>query len=193
LGGARYRPLPDRIVAGTLLAAAAETKGEVELKRVNPGDLGAVLDKLRQAGCDVESGENTIRLAAETLKPFEVSTQPFPGFPTDLQAQFMALACAIDGASVIVENVFENRFAHASQLRRMGADIFLSNRLAVVRGGKLYGASVQASDLRGGAALVIAALAAEGQSWIENVELIDRGYDNLEGMLSALGADIQRI
>ena len=193
LGGARYRPLPDRIVAGTLLAAAAATKGEVELKRVNPGDLGAVLDKLRQAGCDVESGENTIRLAAETLKPFEVSTQPFPGFPTDLQAQFMALACAIDGASVIVENVFENRFAHASQLRRMGADIFLSNRLAVVRGGKLYGASVQASDLRGGAALVIAALAAEGQSWIENVELIDRGYDNLEGMLSALGADIQRI
>ena len=193
LGGARYRPLPDRIVAGTLLAAAAATRGEVLLRRVCPGDLGAVLDKLRQAGCAVETEEETIFLRARTLKPFEVSTQPFPGFPTDLQAQFMALACAVEGASVIVENVFENRFAHAAQLRRMGADIFLSGRLAVVRGGRLYGAEVQASDLRGGAALVIAALAAEGESRVENVELIDRGYEALETMLAALGANIRRI
>lgn len=193
LGGACYRPLPDRIVAGTLLAAAAVTRGEVFLRRVCPGDLGAVLDKLRQAGCAVEAEEETIFLRARTLKPFEVSTQPFPGFPTDLQAQFMALACAAEGASVIVENVFENRFAHAAQLRRMGADIFLSGRLAVVRGGRLYGAEVQAGDLRGGAALVIAALAAEGESRVENVELIDRGYEHLEDMLAALGANIRRI
>ena len=193
LGGACYRPLPDRIVAGTLLAAAAVTRGEVFLRRVCPGDLGAVLDKLRQAGCAVEAEEETIFLRARTLKPFEVSTQPFPGFPTDLQAQFMALACAAEGASVIVENVFENRFAHAAQLRRMGADIFLSGRLAVVRGGRLYGAEVQAGDLRGGAALVIAALAAEGESRVENVELIDRGYEHLENMLAALGANIRRI
>ena len=193
LGGACYRPLPDRIVAGTLLAAAAVTRGEVFLRRVCPGDLGAVLDKLRQAGCAVEAEEETIFLRARTLKPFEVSTQPFPGFHTDLQAQFMALACAAEGASVIVENVFENRFAHAAQLRRMGADIFLSGRLAVVRGGRLYGAEVQAGDLRGGAALVIAALAAEGESRVENVELIDRGYEHLENMLAALGANIRRI
>ena len=193
LGGARYRPLPDRIVAGTLLAAAAVTRGEVLLRRVCPGDLGAVLDKLRQAGCAVEAEEETIFLRARTLKPFEVSTQPFPGFPTDLQAQFMALACAAEGASVIVENVFENRFAHAAQLRRMGADIFLSGRLAVVRGGRLYGAEVQAGDLRGGAALALAALAAEGESRVENVELIDRGYERLEDMLAALGADIRRL
>ena len=125
LGGARYRPLPDRIVAGTLLAAAAATRGEVLLRRARPGDLGAVLDKLRQAGCEVEAGEAEIFLRSRALKPFEVSTQPFPGFPTDLQAQFMALACAVEGASVIVENVFENRFAHAAQLRRM-ARIFSS-------------------------------------------------------------------
>ena len=193
LGGARYRPLPDRIVAGTLLAAAAATRGEVLLRRVCPGDLGAVLDKLRQAGCAVETEETRIFLRARALRPFEISTQPFPGFPTDLQAQFMALACAVEGASVIVENVFENRFAHAAQLRRMGADIFLSGRLAVVRGGRLYGAEVQASDLRGGAALVIAALAAEGESRVENVELIDRGYEALETMLAALGANIRRI
>ena len=105
----------------------------------------------------------------------------------------MALACAAEGASVIVENVFENRFAHAAQLRRMGADIFLSGRLAVVRGGRLYGAEVQAGDLRGGAALALAALAAEGESRVENVELIDRGYERLEDMLAALGADIRRL
>ena len=193
LGGARYRPLPDRIVAGTLLAAAAATRGEVTIRRVIPGDLGAVLDKLRQAGCEVAAGEESVGLRARNLVPFEVSTQPFPGFPTDLQAQFMALACAVDGASVIVENVFENRFAHAAQLRRMGADIFISNRLAVVRGGKLFAADVQAGDLRGGAALVIAALAAEGESRVENVELIDRGYEALEGMLGRLGAQIRRL
>ncbi len=194
LVGASYRPLPDRIVAGTLLAAAAATRGELTLRDVVSSDLGAVTDKLRQAGCDLQIEEDRISLAAQgKLKPFEISTQPFPGFPTDLQAQFMALACAIEGASVIVENVFENRFAHAAQLRRMGADIFLSNRLAVVRGGKLQGARVQAGDLRGGAALVIAALAAEGESVIENVELIDRGYASLEKTLSRLGAQIRRI
>ena len=193
LRGARYRPLPDRIVAGTLLAAAAATRGEVLLRRVIPGDLGAVLDKLRQAGCAVESTQSEIYLRSGAPAPFELSTQPFPGFPTDLQAQFMALACVLPGASVIVENVFENRFAHAAQLRRMGADIFISNRLAVVRGGRLCGANVQAGDLRGGAALVIAALAAEGESRVENVELIDRGYESLEGMLTGLGANIQRL
>lgn len=192
LGGS-YRPMSDRIVAGTLLAAAAATRGEVQIIDARSEDLGAAIDKLRQAGCEVQRSDGQIALsAAGRLRPFEISTQPFPGFPTDLQAQFMALACSIEGASVIVENVFENRFGHAAQLRRMGADIFLSNRLAVVRGGKLTGARVQACDLRGGAALTIAALCAQGESLIENVFYIDRGYASLEVMLRALGADIER-
>lgn len=194
LHGAVYSPLPDRIVAGTLMAAAAATGGELELDNVHMGDLAAVSDKMRQAGCEIETRDNALTLRAPgILRPVRISTQPFPGFPTDMQAQMMAMACLAQGTSVIVENVFENRFAQASQLRRMGADILIHDRTAVIHGGRLTGASVTSRDLRGGAALVIAALAAEGVSEVSNVEFIDRGYDALECTLSALGAQIQRL
>ena len=193
LGGVEYRPIPDRIVAGTLLAAVAAVGGEARLLRARSADLGAPLDKLVRIGCEIEEDEQGIRIGSTgRLKPFEITTQPFPGFPTDLQAQFMALAALAGGTSVIVENLFESRFAHAAQLRRMGADIRISNRVAVVRGGRLTGARVRASDLRGGAALVLAALAAEGESDIENTWHIDRGYERFEDTLASLGAKIVR-
>ncbi len=194
LNGASYRPMPDRIAAGTILTAAAITGGCVRVTDAVPGDMGAVLTKFRQAGCEIDcSGEGIALRAPERLKPMDVSTQPFPGFPTDMQAQIMALATVTDGVSVIVENVFENRFSHAPELRRMGAEILVVNRTAVVRGGKLTGARVTARDLRGGAALVLAGLAADGVTEVEHVELIDRGYESIERTLAALGADIRRI
>ena len=193
LHGARYRPMADRIVAGTLLAAAAATRGEIALKNAPVDSLGAVLDKLRRSGCEIRHSPGLLRLrAGERLRAVELSTQPYPGFPTDMQAQFMALACTLQGASVIVENVFESRFGQASELRRMGADIVTQGRLALVRGGRLMGARVRAGDLRGGAALVIAGLAAEGETVVENIALIDRGYEALERTLARLGARIER-
>ncbi len=194
LHGTTYCPMPDRIVAGTLLTAAAMTGGEISLTNVRCGDMDAVIDKLRAAGCEVESRDSLIGLRApERLKPIDVSTQPFPGFPTDMQAQIMAMCAMTQGTSIIVENVFENRFAHAAQLIRMGADITINHRSAVVRGGRLTGARVCAKDLRGGAALVLAGLSAEGVTEVEGISLIDRGYASLDKMLSALGADIIRI
>ena len=194
LSGGAFRPMPDRIVAGTLLTAAAMTGGEVTVEGAVPGDLGAVLDKLRRAGCALLCKEREVALSApRRLRPLEISTQPFPGFPTDRQAQFMAMCCLADGASVIVENVFENRFAHASQLRCMGADIWVSGRTCVVRGGRLTGARVAARDLRGGAALVLAGLAAEGVTEVEGACLIDRGYERLEEPIRLLGGHIERI
>lgn len=193
LHGTRYTPLPDRIVAGTLLAAAAMTHGDIVLRNVMPGDLNAVLDKLTQSGCHIETSADEIKLSApRTLNAIEVSTQPHPGFPTDMQAQIMAMTCISKGTSVIVENVFENRLSHAAQLRRMGADIIVNNRTAVVRGGKLTGTRVTARDLRGGAALVMAGLAAEGETMVDNIQQIDRGYDKFERTLKNLGADIVR-
>ena len=194
LHGARYEPVPDRIVAGTYLVAAAITGGEIAIPGARGGDLAAVLDKLRCAGCQIDAQSEGIFLRApEKLRAIEVSTQPYPGFPTDMQAQMMAMCCVAEGTSVIVENVFENRFGHASQLRCMGADILLSDRMAVVRGGRLTGARVAARDLRGGAALTLAGLCAEGVTEVEGVPLIDRGYEALDEALNALGADIRRI
>ncbi len=194
LRGTQYRPMPDRIVAGTLLAAAAMTGGEIVLENARSCDLDAVLDKLRAAGCEIDAENHGIALKGpEHLKPVNVSTQPFPGFPTDLQAQFVAMACVARGTSIIVENVFESRFAHAAQLMRMGADITISHRSAIVHGGRLTGASVCAKDLRGGAALVLAGLAAEGVTEVQGVSLIDRGYAALERQLGMLGGMITRI
>lgn len=194
LHGTRYHPLADRIVAGTLMAAAAMTGGEISLENVCSCDMDAVLDKMRAAGCEVELEDNAVFLRApQKLKGIDVFTQPFPGFPTDMQAQVMAMCCVAQGTSIIVENVFENRFSHAAQLMRMGADITVNHRSAVVRGGRLTGARVCAKDLRGGAALVLAGLAAEGVTEVQGVSLIDRGYDSLERMLSGLGARIVRI
>lgn len=193
LSGAVYRPMPDRIAAGTLLTAAAAAGGEVRVEGARAEDMRAVIGKLREAGCDTDEGEGYVALQKRGApKAFRLSTQPYPGFPTDMQSQFMAMACVSRGTSVITENLFENRLGVAAQLRRMGAQITVGERTALVHGGKLTGARVTAGDLRAGAALVIAALAAEGYSEIGGVELIDRGYDRLDCDLRKLGAKIWR-
>ena len=195
LRGVSYQPMPDRIVAGTLLAAAAATGGDVRLTNVPCRDLYAVFSKLREMGCEIDEEESAARLRApQRLTAFQqLQTQPHPGFPTDMQAQMLALAAMAKGTSVVVENVFENRFAHAGDLNRMGANVLVNGRTAVVQGvDTLYGAHVIARDLRGGAALVIAGLAALGETLVERAGLIDRGYERLEDMLGALGADIRR-
>ena len=196
LHGVSYQPMPDRIVAGTLLAAAAATGGDVRLTNVPCRDLYAVFTKLREMGCEIDEEESAASLRApQRLTAFQqLQTQPHPGFPTDMQAQMLALAAMAKGTSVVVENVFENRFAHAGDLNRMGANVLVNGRTAVVQGVEaLYGAHVTARDLRGGAALVIAGLAARGETLVERAGLIDRGYERLEEMLSALGADICRV
>ncbi len=196
LRGITYQPMPDRIVAGTLLAAAAATGGDIRLFNTPCTEMQAVFSKLSEMGCSLNADEETISLhAPRRLRAFQLlQTQPHPGFPTDMQVQMLALATRATGTSVVVENVFENRFTHAGDLNRMGADVLVNGRTAVVRGvEKLYGAKVAARDLRGGAALAIAALGAEGETLIANAELIDRGYERLEDMLNALGADVSRI
>ena len=196
LRGVSYTPIPDRIVGGTLLCAAAVTGGEILLSNIRPADLMPVGDKLTEMGCRISREEEGLRLRApRRLKAFScLQTQPHPGFPTDMQAQMLAAACTAEGTSVIVENVFENRLSHVADLCRLGADIRVSSRTAVVSGvDKLHGAAVTARDLRGGAALVIAALCAQGETVVENVSLIDRGYAKLENTLAGLGAKIERI
>ena len=196
LCGVMYQPMPDRIVAGTLMAAAAATGGSIRLHQVPCDDLRAVFSKLREMGCVITEEEKAATLRAPgRLRAFEqLQTQPHPGFPTDMQVQMLALATLAKGTSVVVENVFENRFTHAGDLNRMGANVRVNGRTAVIKGvEKLCGAHVRARDLRGGAALAIAALAAEGDTLIEHADLIDRGYERLEDMLCALGADARRM
>jgi len=194
--GISYAPIPDRIVAGTLLCAAAITGGRVQLANIRSEDLVAVQAKLTEMGCRMaREGEYLFLEAPKTLQACSlVQTQPHPGFPTDMQAQMMAVGCVARGTTVIVENVFENRFGHAADLNRMGANIRVAGRTAVVQGvEEMYGAHVSARDLRGGAALVLAALRARGETLIERIEYIDRGYAHLERTLCALGARIERI
>ncbi len=196
LHGTVYRPIPDRIVAGTMLAAAAITGGEVHLDNAPVRDMVAVLAKLREMGCEIRERIGSIDLKAPgRLAAFQqLQTQPHPGFPTDMQVQMLALAAIAKGTSIVVENVFENRFTHAGDLNRMGANIMVNGRMAIVQGVEaLYGTRVNARDLRGGAALVLAGLAAHGVTEVDNVHLIDRGYENLEDMLQSLGARIQRV
>lgn len=196
LRGVTYRPMPDRIVAGTLLAAAAITGGEIAVRDVQVEDMVAIVTKLREMGCQVYELENRIEIAApKRLRAFShIQTQPYPGFPTDMQAQMLALATVAEGSSVIMENVFENRFTHVPDFQRMSADILVNGRLAVIRGvPKLQGARVTSHDLRGGAALVLAGLCAEGVTEVDQIELIDRGYARFEEQLAALGAKISRI
>ena len=195
LHGVTWQPIPDRIVAGTLLAAAAITGGSIELHNAPVAELMAVNIKLKEMGCVIREGAGTLTLTApRRLTAFaQLQTQPYPGFPTDMQVQMLALLCTAEGTGVIVENVFENRFTHAGDLNRMGAHILCSGRTAVVRGvEQLYGARVTARDLRGGAALVLAGLRAQGVTQVDRAELIDRGYDHLERQLGALGARIAR-
>ncbi len=196
LRGAVYTPIPDRIVGGTLLCAAAATGGEIELLNARPRDLKPVTEKMKEMGCGVWEMEDGLALKApEKLRAFSpLHTRPHPGFPTDMQAQMLALSCTAEGESVIVENVFENRLSHVEDLRRMGADIQVCGRRALVRGvAALHGARLRARDLRGGAALVVAALGARGESTVERADLIDRGYDHLETVLSGLGARVERL
>lgn len=195
LHGVAYEPMFDRIAAGTYLCAAAITGGEITLRNAQSAPMTAVLQKLREMGCEIsESRQGIALLAPKRLRPLSIlQTQPHPGFPTDMQSPMLALAAVADGSSMVVENVFENRFTLAGELNRMGANIRVSGRAALVRGvERLHGAHVQARDLRGGAALVIAALAAEGESLIAGADLIDRGYERMEDALSSLGAAIVR-
>ncbi len=196
LHGASYTPMFDRIAAGTYLCAAAITGGEILLSGVQPCHMTAVMEKLREMGCAVTEEENRLSLRApRRLKAFDtLQTQPHPGFPTDMQSPMLALASVAEGCGVVVENVFENRFALAGELSRMGANIRVSGRAAVIQGvDGLHGARVQARDLRGGAALVLAGLAARGETLISGVELIDRGYERMEDALCALGAHVRRV
>ena len=189
------RIFPDRIEAATYMIAGAITGGEVEVLHCLPETLEPIILKLREAGVSVEVQENSIKVRSNSaLAPVDIRTQPHPGFPTDVQAQFMALMALAKGQSVITETVFENRFMHAAELRRMGADILIDGHTAIVRGVKrLSGAPVMATDLRASASLVLAGLAAEGQTLISRVYHIDRGYQQMEKKLSQLGASIRRV
>ncbi|MDL2217852.1 UDP-N-acetylglucosamine 1-carboxyvinyltransferase [Christensenellaceae bacterium OttesenSCG-928-M15] len=195
-GGAKYHIMPDRIVAGTYLCAAALTRGDVAVKGVEAEYLVSVLHKLRECGCKVMTGERYIRVQGPD-RPKEIKrleTSPYPGFPTDMQAQMFAVCTAAEGTSMIVENVFENRFKHAAELARMGAECSVSDRTAVIRGvERLYGTDVSAWDLRGGAALILAGLRAQGETIVSNPAYIDRGYESIERDLVSLGADVRRI
>jgi UDP-N-acetylglucosamine 1-carboxyvinyltransferase len=195
LKGVTHRPIPDRIEAGTLAVAGAITGGRVELTNCRPEQMTAALDKLREVGVRVETGRNSLLVEAEG-RPVaaNVSTGPYPRFPTDLQAQFTALLSIARGTSVVTENVFESRFLHALELNRMGARIAISGNMAVVQGvERLSSAQVMASDLRASAALVMAGLVARGQSEILRIYHLDRGYEKLERKLTRLGARIERV
>ncbi|NPA29618.1 MAG: UDP-N-acetylglucosamine 1-carboxyvinyltransferase [Epsilonproteobacteria bacterium] len=190
-----FAVIPDRIEAGTYLCAAAITYGSITLKNVRPDHLDAVTAKLQEAGCRIESDTNTLTLhPAARLRAFEISTTEYPGFPTDMQAQFMALATQAEGVSIIEERLFENRFMHVSELQRLGASIHLKGNTATLHGPiQLLGADVMATDLRASSALVLAGLAASGVTNVHRIYHLDRGYENLHGKLATLGAKIERL
>ncbi|MBQ9728766.1 MAG: UDP-N-acetylglucosamine 1-carboxyvinyltransferase [Clostridia bacterium] len=196
LHGLEYTPIGDRIEAGTYLVAAASCGGEIEINGVPAENIAALLHKLRENGCKIYAKNDKIILSSDgKLKSVHlVETSPFPGFPTDLQAQYSTLSCTARGTTLVVENLFETRYKYAGELRRMGADITIRDRTAIIRGvEKLHGAYLTASDLRGGAALVLAALKAEGQSTVTDLSHIDRGYADFECKLRKLGAKIRRV
>jgi len=196
LHGAEYAVQPDRIETGTFLVAAAITGGKVKARDTDPTLLDAVLQKLRDAGADITLGDDWIELDmhGKRAKAVDVHTAPYPAFPTDMQAQFMALNCVAEGAGVVRETIFENRFMHVQELQRMGASIAVEGNTAMVRGiDKLTGAPVMATDLRASASLIIAALAAEGETHVDRIYHVDRGYQNIEEKLQGLGARIQRV
>lgn len=195
LCGAEHTVIPDRIEAGTFMTAVAMTSGRVTIKNVIPIHVKPVIAKLREAGVEVKEYGDSIQIIADKpVGAMDIKTLPFPGFPTDMQAQFMALATKVSGTSLIIETIFENRFMHAGELNRMGANIKINGRTAVVEGVKrLSAAKVRATDLRAGAALIIAGLGADGETIIEDEGHIDRGYDNIERKLMKLGANIERI
>lgn len=189
-----YKVMPDRIEAGTLLCMVAATKGRVILKEVMPEHLTPVIEKLKECGCNISIGKNQIELESpKKLKAVDIKTMPYPGFPTDMQAIFVSMLCMAKGTSVVVENIFENRYKYTNELRRMGAKIIVEGRTAVIKGvRKLNHATVEASDLRGGAALVLAGITVSGKTKVTNIEYILRGYENLDKKLNALGAKITK-
>lgn len=196
LGGVDYQPVKDRIEAGTFLIACAICGGEVEVTGVKAENIGILLHKLRENGCKIHTKNDKIRIESSgRLKcNRRIETMPFPGFPTDLQAQATALNSGAEGGALIVENLFETRFKYVPELQKMGADIVVRGRNAFVRGvGRLHGASLTAGDLRGGAALVLAALGAEGVSEVLELSHIDRGYADFQGKLKKIGAEIKRV
>ena len=196
LGGADYEVMPDRIETGTYLVAAAMTGGKVRLKRVAPGTLEAVIAKLQEAGAAIEIGSDWIELDMQGRRPkaVDIRTSPYPGFPTDMQAQFCALNAIAEGVGTVTETIFENRFQHILELQRMGADIQIVGNMAVCRGiDRLAAAPVMATDLRASAGLVLAGLAACGETLVDRIYHIDRGYERIEEKLHQLGAAIKRV
>ncbi len=196
LHGVNYTVLPDRIETGTFLAAAAITRGRVKTLGAAPGTLDSVLQKFREAGAAVETGEDWIELdmRSRTLKSVDITTDPHPGFPTDMQAQFMAMNAFAQGIGVVVETIFENRMMHVAELMRMGANIRLEGNTAIVAGmPDLYGAPVMATDLRASASLILAGLAAKGKTTVDRIYHTDRGYEKIEVRLQQLGAKIERV
>ncbi|HEY1142331.1 MAG TPA: UDP-N-acetylglucosamine 1-carboxyvinyltransferase [Lysobacter sp.] len=196
LHGGNHHVLPDRIETGTFLVAAAMTGGRVTVRCARPDTLDAVIDKLKQAGADitVDADRITLDMGGRRPKAVDLTTAPHPAFPTDMQAQFMAMNCIADGVGVINETIFENRFMHVSELQRLGADIRVEGHTAIIRGvQRLSGAPVMATDLRASASLVLAGLVAEGATTIDRIYHLDRGYENLEEKLSGMGANIRRI
>ena len=195
LHGVAHRTIPDRIEAGTFLCAVAAAGGEVLLRGARADHLEAAIEKLREAGATIEAGEGWIRIRAEGRpRAVSVRTSEYPAFPTDMQAQFMALDAIAEGAATVAETIFENRFMHVPELMRLGARIDVDGRVAMIQGvDKLSGATVMATDLRASAGLVIAGLVAEGETVVDRIYHLDRGYDRMETKLRALGADIERV
>lgn len=194
LYGARHQIIPDRIEAGTFMIASAITGGDVIVENVITDHLRPVISKLEEAGCVIEENGDQVRvIGPEKLKNIDIKTLPYPGFPTDMQAQFMAMMTQCENTNIVIETVFENRFMHVDEFKRMGASITINDRSAIINGGsKLVGNKVYATDLRCGAALILAGFVAEGETEIYNIYHIDRGYENIENKLRGIGAKIRR-
>jgi UDP-N-acetylglucosamine 1-carboxyvinyltransferase len=195
LHGASYAVMPDRIETGTFLAAVAATGGDVTLTNAAPNTLDAVIDRLRESGATITATADTLRIVANKRPlPISLKTAPYPAFPTDMQAQFIALNCIASGTAIVTETIFENRFMHVQELVRLGAKIDIEGNTAIVHGvEKLTGAGVMATDLRASACLVIAGLVAHGETIIDRIYHLDRGYDHIEAKLTAIGAQIERL
>ncbi len=195
LKGIGYKVMPDRIEAGTFLCATAITGGRVRVNNVMPQCIIPVIHKLQEAGCKLDVEKNYIEIIApKRLKPLEIKTMPYPGFPTDMQQIFGAMLTVAKGTSIVVENIFENRFKYISELKRLGADVTLEGKTAIIKGKrKLIGATVKASDLRGGASLVVAGLVAKGITKVENIDYLLRGYENLNKKMNLIGANIKEV
>ena len=195
LKGTGYKVMPDRIEAGTFLCATAVAGGKVKVNNVIPEHIIPVIHKLQEAGCNIVIEKNSVEIEApKKLKAIEIKTMPYPGFPTDLQQIFGSMLATAKGTSIIIENIFENRFKYINELMRMGAKITIEGRTAIITGKrKLIGTTVQGNDLRGGAGLIVAGLAAKGKTVVENIDYVLRGYENLDEKLNMLGASIKKV